>query len=348
MEEKKSLKQNKNTESEASSNRKNVENIKKFIVVAFLLMFVLPIMFSFYLMVKVNSLERRMGDLVNSLEKKSQSVAVELSTRSDAESENSKLKAELDGFAYDAIEKTTIEDSNMLANSYEADESELSKDNEDKVISNGKKVYLTFDDGPSHYTDKILSILEEKKVKASFFVVYNDDESLWDEYEKIVEQGHTLAMHSYTHVYDEVYATRESFIYDVVRLHDFLYEQTGVDVKYYRFPGGSSNTVSNVPIQELIGYLHSKGITHYDWNALNNDAVSADMTPEELNEYVLSYIRANEGDSMVLMHDLEAVHATVDALPDLIDTLISEGYEICPIDETTEPFQHVSYDPDYN
>ena len=188
-----------------------------------------------------------------------------------------------------------------------------------------------------------MDILKEKNVKATFFVVYNPDENTWHDYKRIIDEGHTLGMHSYTHIYDEIYASKEAFMSDVSKLHTFLYEQTGIDCQYYRFPGGSSNTVSDVDIQVLISYLNNNGITYFDWNALSGDALTNSMTPEELNETILQYVRTNEGDSIVLMHDLSTNHATVDSIADLVDTLRAEGYELCPIDETTVPVQHVKY-----
>lgn len=331
------------SEEEKNYNRKSVDTIKRLIITALLVMFVLPILFSLYVMVRVNSLERRMDTLINNLNK--ESVKQEISTQEDAaRKEIPSIKGELDEFSVEDIDKTKSENDDILANAYSSEQELIEISDVSSVKPNGKKVYLTFDDGPSHATDEILDILNRENVKATFFVVHNPDEELWDEYSKIVEQGHTLGMHSYTHVYDEIYASKEAFVNDVTMLHDFLYEQTGVDCKYYRFPGGSSNTVSSVPVQELIGYLCEQGITYYDWNALNGDAVSENTTPEELNETLLGYVRANEGDSMVLMHDLENVHATVDSLEELIHTLKEEGYEICPIDDSTAPVQHVSYD----
>lgn len=124
-----------------------------------------------------------------------------------------------------------------------------------------KKVYLTFDDGPSSNTDAILDILREYDVKATFFVVGKTDERSKAAYQRIVAEGHTLAMHSYSHNYSEVYASKESFINDLTSLQEYLYEVTGVWPRFYRFPGGSSNVVSQVDIQELIGWLEENGIT---------------------------------------------------------------------------------------
>lgn len=206
-------------------------------------------------------------------------------------------------------------------------------------VKNGHKVYLTFDDGPSKYTDQILDILKEKGVKATFFVVV-DDYTYSDELNRIVKEGHTLGMHSMSHKYEVIYKDLAAFEKDVNGIHDLLLDITGVDSKFYRFPGGSSNTVSRVSIDDCVDYLDSQGITFYDWNALNGDAEYVDYSAEELNMNVMSYVHANPGDSMVLLHDQLNHGATVEGLPALIDTLISEGYEIVPIDETTEPIQH--------
>ena len=96
------------------------------------------------------------------------------------------------------------------------------------VKSSGKKVYLTFDDGPSSNTDQILDILKDYDVKATFFVVGKTDERSVKAYQRIVEEGHTLAMHSYSHRYDEIYESKEAFARDLNSLQEYLYETTGV------------------------------------------------------------------------------------------------------------------------
>ncbi|SEG06770.1 Peptidoglycan/xylan/chitin deacetylase, PgdA/CDA1 family [Eubacterium ruminantium] len=212
------------------------------------------------------------------------------------------------------------------------------------VKLNGKKVYLTFDDGPSAYTGDILDILKEKGVKATFFVVAKP-ESYYPDYQRIVDEGHTLAMHSYSHVYKQVYGSLDDFKYDVESLHQLIYNVTGYDSKVYRFPGGSSNTVASVNIQDCMKYLDEQGYVYFDWNAQNGDAVDYYVTPEELNANVMSYVVNNKGDTVVLMHDLGSHYNTIEALPSLIDQLQSEGYEILPITEDTKPVRHVEYDP---
>ena len=321
-------------------NRKNVNIIKKMILCMLAVACVIPVLFCAYLIAKVSNMQEEITRLEEELSLKQQMVG-ELSSEDALSNEDLAL---LDQEAVDDINKDTSSPNEYLSASDDSNQGVSTGSVSGDFNSNGKKVYLTFDDGPSIYTDEILDILAEHNVKATFFVVYNDDQDLWDEYSRIVEEGHTLGMHSYSHMYDVMYVDMDSYINDVSAIHDFLYEQTGVDCTYYRFPGGSSNTVSRVDMQDMIAYLNQEGYTYYDWNSLSGDAVDASLSPEELNANIMTYVRANEGDSIVLMHDLKNAYATVEGLEELIDTLISEGYEICPITEDTVPVQHVSYE----
>ena len=129
-------------------------------------------------------------------------------------------------------------------------------------------------------------------------------------------------------------------------MHDLIYNVTGYDAWLYRFPGGSSNKVSGVNIQDCMKYLDENGYVYFDWNAQNGDAVSYYISPDQLNYNVMGFVRNNPGDTVVLMHDLGSHHNTVEALPYLIDTLKAEGYEILPITRDTTPVRHVQYEGD--
>lgn len=201
-----------------------------------------------------------------------------------------------------------------------------------------KRAYLTFDDGPSDQTGEILDILKEYDVKATFFVI-GRNERYYPMYKRIVEEGHTLAIHSYSHEYSTIYASYDNFVNDVEKLRKLLYDVTGVDCRYYRFPGGSSNRVTQVPVNDLIDYLDSAGLTYFDWNALNNDAVIAGQTPDQLVKNILKDA-LNYDDTIILMHDLDCCHETVESLPSLIEQLEEHGYEILPIDDDTPHIQH--------
>ena len=204
------------------------------------------------------------------------------------------------------------------------------------------KVYLTFDNGPSENTSEILEILAEYGVKATFFVTGNEDEEAQELYKRIVEEGHTLGMHSFCNKYSVLYQSEESFEKDYNELHDYLYELTGVDSVYYRFPGGSSNHCAK-NIKPYIRYVNKKGLLYFDWNALNEDAVNFEQSPKQLNKKILKDVRRQKT-SIVLMHDLHETTNTVKALDPLIKTLKKEGYQILPITKNTKPLHHVSID----
>ncbi len=312
-------------------NRNNVNRIKKLIIVSIFILFLIPTILCICLMLKLNSLEERLDEALTGQNKATSSDGSEM-YNADIYSESAVAEMK-DVESYDDIEKGDYENDSLSSN-------DLADGTENDVKSNGKKVYLTFDDGPGENTNEILDILKEKNVKATFFVIGRDEE-YYDEYRRIVAEGHTLGMHSYSHVYSEIYADIDSFKEDVTKIHDLIYEVTGVDTRLYRFPGGSSNSVSKVSISECISYLDEQGITYFDWNALNGDAVTENLTKDELIENVMKYVRKNEGDSVILMHDLKTRHNTVESLAELIDILQAEGYEIVPIDDTTVPCQHV-------
>ena len=205
------------------------------------------------------------------------------------------------------------------------------------------KVYLTFDDGPSTNTQQILDILKQYNVKATFFVIGKTDDLSKEMYKKIVEEGHTLGMHSYSHKYSVIYDSMSAFEQDFNQIHDYLKEVTGVDCTYYRFPGGSSNQVSTSDMREFIRYLNDRGITYYDWNVSSGDATSQAYTADELIQNVMGDVTKYKT-SVVLMHDSAVKPATVEALPALIEQLQGIGAEILPIDENTATVHHVSID----
>jgi len=204
-----------------------------------------------------------------------------------------------------------------------------------------RKVYLTFDDGPSSNTGEILDILAEYDVKATFFVVGKEEEKYQPLYKRIVEEGHTLAMHSYSHKYNEIYQSKESYVEDLTKLQEFLYDTTGVWCRYCRFPGGSSNQVSKLDMKELIRVLNKREITYFDWNVECGDASGQSYTAKEMVDNVMKDV-VKYHTSVVLLHDAENKTKTVKALPVIIKKLLEMDAEILPIDENTSLVQHVS------
>lgn len=207
-----------------------------------------------------------------------------------------------------------------------------------------RKVYLTFDDGPSSNTSRILDILAEYDVKATFFVVGKEEEQYQELYKRIVDEGHTLGMHSYSHKYDEIYQSVDSFAQDMSKLQEFLYETTGVWCRYCRFPGGSSNTVSRVDMYDLIAYLDEQDITYFDWNIASGDASNSYISKEAIISNCISTLPQYQ-ESIILMHDASNKNTTVEALPVLIEQIQAmDNTVIVPITEDTEPIQHISSD----
>lgn len=207
-----------------------------------------------------------------------------------------------------------------------------------------RKVYLTFDDGPSGNTNRILDILADYDVKATFFVVGKEEEEYQALYKRIVEEGHTLAMHSYSHKYHEIYQSVESYSEDLSRLQEFLYETTGVWCRYCRFPGGSSNTVSRVDMHELIAYLDEQDMSYFDWNISSGDAGSSYIGQEEIIRNCTARLRDYD-EAIILLHDAADKNSTVQALPKLIETIQAmDDAKLVPITDDTERIHHISND----
>ena len=208
-------------------------------------------------------------------------------------------------------------------------------------IEGTRYVYLTFDDGPSTYTDEILDILEQYDVKATFFVCGKPNAKYTDLYKRIVNDGHTLGMHSYSHKYSELYASLDSFKEDTDKLRIFLYETTGVWARFYRFPGGSSNTVSKVDMHELTDYLEDSDVTFFDWNVSAGDDRTGANKDTIYANIVNNVPRFKH--CVVLMHDAADKKSTVDALPEIIEAIQAmDDTVIVPITEDTLPVQHIN------
>lgn len=203
------------------------------------------------------------------------------------------------------------------------------------------KVYLTFDDGPSIYTDEILDILDEYDVKATFFVVGKDSDRAREAMQEIVARGHTLGMHSYSHKYSQIYASVDAFADDFAKIREYIYEVTGQESTVYRFPGGSSNTVSNLDMWLFADYLETQDVRFFDWNISSGDGGSQILPVETLLENCTKGILDRET-NVVLMHDSAEKHTTIEALPALIEKIQAmEDVAILPITEKTHPVQHI-------
>ena len=242
------------------------------------------------------------------------------------------------------LEKSVAEmvDSSVSGEVPEAEEGQPNVQQEvqaEEPQEGAKHVYLTFDDGPSENTGAILDILNQYNVKATFFVIGKTDQASQDLYKRIVAEGHSLGIHSFSHKYTQVYESLESFQNDVLSLQSLLRDVTGQEVHLYRFPGGSSNTVSRVPIEECIRFLSENSFTYYDWNATNGDATGKQISTEEMVASVTNELDKYQN-LTVLMHDGAGKQKTVEALPIIIEQLQGQGAQILPITDQTAPVQH--------
>ena len=217
-------------------------------------------------------------------------------------------------------------------------------DTEDNFAEEGDihNVYLTFNSVPGDNTNDILDVLAQYNVKATFFVVGSEAEGAAEVYQRIVNEGHTIGMHSYSNQYSLIYSSTNAFKEDYVRLSDYLYGLTGTRSKFYRFPGGSGNEISNVNMAEFVHILNQEQITYFDWNVSAGDAANS-YTVEDVQKNVLEGV-AKYKTSVVLLHDSETKSTTVEALGSLIQTLQSQGAVILPIDENTNVIQYIKAD----
>lgn len=197
-----------------------------------------------------------------------------------------------------------------------------------------KTMYLTFDDGPSEEnTLRVLEILKERDIKATFFLIGENVRKCPEIAQKIVAEGHTIGIHCDSHDYETIYASADSFIQDFETAHQTVYEVTGVDAKLFRFPGGSINAYNSAVRDEIIEKMEEKGYVFYDWNASLEDAVN-ETTPEEL---IANGVGSTLGRKKVILLAHDVVYDTGICLNDLIDSF--PEYEMQPLDEGVEPVQ---------
>jgi len=209
--------------------------------------------------------------------------------------------------------------------------------------SGGSPVYLTFDDGPSdRVTPRVLDTLKEYNIHATFFIV-NYGESGKALIRRMIDEGHTVAIHGYSHDYAAIYKSDEAFMQNIYRLRDRLRSDFGYEAAIIRFPGGSSNTVSrqySVGIMSRLAQrVQAEGFTYFDWNVSSGDAAGTPASSGQIYNNVTSALRHDRG-NVVLMHDAGAKGTTADALPDIIRYCLANGYSIQPITPATKPVHH--------
>ena len=207
------------------------------------------------------------------------------------------------------------------------------------IKSNDKEkvCYLTFDDGPdAENTAKILDILQQFDIHATFFVVYKDDEASNLLYNRIVKEGHTIAVHTASHDYDEIYSSVSAYLKDFSKISSHIIEVTGIKPEIFRFPGGSVNAYNIKIHKELTAEMLRRGYVYYDWTVSGGDAAKAYVSSSEIVENVVSGCE-EESESIVLLHDDAGHYTTAEALPEIIRRLKNQGFSFAALDNSVNP-----------
>ena len=246
-----------------------------------------------------------------------------LEAKAKLEQENNSLKTEIEQLKAQK-RREELQKAIALKNVDQADTAE------------GGICYLTFDDGPSDNTLKILDILDAYGIKATFFVIGTAKTEYMPQ---ITSRGHAIGLHSTSHKYDVIYKDVNSYLADIQGISDIVYGATGVRSNIMRFPGGSSNAVSAKYCEgimtDLTQRMPSLGYSFYDWNVSSGDATAARVPAATIVSNVLNGAKGKNS-ICVLMHDTGAKTTTVEALPAIIEGLDAMGFRFAPL--TAEVF----------
>jgi peptidoglycan/xylan/chitin deacetylase (PgdA/CDA1 family) len=205
-------------------------------------------------------------------------------------------------------------------------------------MEKGKKIaYLTFDDGPSDNTFEVLDILQELNVKATFFIVGSaikkDNEVCL---KRMINEGHTIGIHTYSHMCNEIYCSVERFLEDFNIVYQQLYDITGEQVNIYRFPWGSNNGYSKGIKDALMDEMERRGFSCYDWNVSADDSVGK-PSRYSIRKNILKDLERQD-QPIILMHDSSINDLTVKMLPEIIQMIKDKGYSFDSL-ENREPYQ---------
>jgi len=196
--------------------------------------------------------------------------------------------------------------------------------------------YITFDDGPSGNTEWILEVLDNYDVKATFFVAHNNTNNIDGLIKEIYDAGHTVAMHTYSHEYNKIYESVESYLDDMYLIFCEIKDATGVAPTIFRFPGGSINGYNQDISQDIITEMLRRGFIPWDWNCSSEDAVGGKKTADQLVNNVLTVSKSYDR-PVVLLHDSASKDSSVKALSGIITGLRNQGYDLAPITPSDSP-----------
>lgn len=265
----------------------------------------------------------RLSEINNNLINEKESLAVSLSEASEQILSEKEYIKEVNERLLEKEEEYIVPDSKK---EYRSEYPDMYASERLVREGSGKMAYLTFDDGPSELTPKVLDVLDKYGIKATFFVTYKENSDLQKYYKEIVERGHTIAVHTASHEYEDIYKSIDAYLEDFYKMYDCIYEQTGVRCSLFRFPGGSHTGYrygDDMPL--IIEEMERRGFNYYDWNVSTGDGGSWVTAAD-----ILSRVKQqSEGRDrlVVLMHDSASKTATLEALPQVIEQLKEDGYD---------------------
>lgn len=207
---------------------------------------------------------------------------------------------------------------------------ESGKENISKIYhSDTKRAFLTFDDGPSAVTSKILDTLKQENIKASFFVLGSNVEARPEMVKRMYDEGHFIGIHGTSHVYSQIYQSPQSVLDEYNMCNEKIKNALGeqeYNPHLFRFPGGLAGGKYAEVKAQAKELLLQNNIEHVDWNALNGDAETNKLSSEfEMKR--LQETTAGKNSVVILMHDAQAKSVTADTLPQIISYLKEQGYE---------------------
>lgn len=211
--------------------------------------------------------------------------------------------------------------------------------NNSNVPNSSKIIYLTFDDGPSKYTENLLNILKKYNVKATFFITNQNLSAYSNIIERAHKEGHTIGLHTDTHQYKTIYQSEEAYLNDLYSIQNKVEKITGMKSNIIRFPGGSSNTISKFNpgiMSRLTKIVCAKGFYYFDWNIDSDDAGKANTT-DKVVDNVKKALGKNKS-YIVLQHDIKKY--SVDAVESIIQYGLSNGYTFQALTENSPAIHH--------
>ncbi|WP_426350182.1 polysaccharide deacetylase family protein [Alloiococcus sp. CFN-8] len=217
--------------------------------------------------------------------------------------------------SYYYVSSTQVGAKEIERNRYYNYVSKVEYKQEDKVT------YLTFDDGPSINTIKILDILDKYGIKATFFVVGKNVEAHPQILREIVRKGHMIGVHCYNHDYSEIYSSAEAYMEDFFKAYNTIKEVSGIQPYIFRFPGGSVNNYNNNTREEIFEEMGRRGFIFYDWNSSSEDAVVGAVAVSCINSVIST---SQSKHNILLCHDTKDVTAL--NLEAYIKELNKKGY----------------------